>query len=1698
MPTGDSTSTSSSFAQTVGWVDSPSQIARMQMMEERRRGELARIRASITPELVREMDTLASAYGNVVDPGALTSLAQYRAERAQSAPPIPTAEEIGFLEDPVVNAVVNESVDEKLEGGWLSNVHRWAKGAVRNTFAGFEAAWQWSVPKYIRPLLDARENDRSYREALRDEMARPTYAHQFFTSLATGTDFDLGEGWLPGGEVEARYAASGGELGAAAQQFADPESQNYNPTLYQDLEQMAINAPKIDGQPISLGRYTARGLDLEPGTTEYNLLSGLVDGAMYLTDPTNIAAKPVQSALATRRTMGLISTTGRKTIDVQKAADKFLGGGFGQKVINRLAESNNIEDVWSLLSSKGRFASTLDLKLVSAITETSDPTVVRGFLEEALVGGQIRQRPALLRHDIMSKQLPGIKRSMRDIRLLNDMPVDHISIQDMEGGFATLRNALINAKIDPETRAQILSRYAKSESILDIEDVMVEMATHIDHQTQAITGRKLSLAERYQNYFNQTRRELQEQLQKEFGGEFFEDAPWYMDRGEPVKALKATTIAEYTNGTVPVLDVRAVRDAVEKTTAMLDRLGWAGDALQLADHAMRSFMNSVWKPFQLIRGAWSLRVGGEQQMRFAAMGVDNAINSPGQVIATAMGMSDEMLSRTATGDTFTALAEYRNSLQRMSGGWIDDPGRKIRAGKHRTYTPDDPDYINVYVDEMDRLLNDAAARRVARSMYDPEYRTNIPVKKSGLLDEEYGFDVLDEVGEVMGRRGIPLSPDEYSQMKNDGVVDSLYAALDDAISATEVPLDGSVAEGRRFLHRLLDKAKRTGEWGDFEDLLTELASHQTGVGISSLSDVRFQSAISNMATELNLPEDLIRQVISATENLSPAQIKSTSAQTQSEIFDHLVEVLDPDDLMRFFDAAQTTYGDIQQFFVRMMGEVENSRNVPALSQLGVDMSTLPDMLPGAVGETARSPLRLRQHVDGTEEFFGVDAVKEWWWAGEGAPLREQQAADRARAAALDRRQDIIDPVHHALSDRAAADSYIDGMVEQIRMLTNGDEDLLRLIGEGKFQGRTLVPGGRNREIKKALHEKITSGATPQTLYGPDFLEYGQRSENLWRKFTDAAFDMLGTRPDNRFFRDPLYRHTYWERAIEMAPRLSPDEYQKLVKNAEKANISKEMMKRLKETTPTGKALVTDIDFISRKHALDAVRDTLYDLTRRSQMQESFALISPFLDAHREVLSFWTRNAAQNPGIIRKAQIGYEGARETGMFMVNEHGEEVFAWPGGNLVGRTLGLPGMTAEGSIAGLNLVTGSVLPGAGFVVQWPLTMESEIVDSVLGILDPIVEPAFGKGAKDALKDWAAPFGGPESIQEIPESLLPAWMRQFLTGFSEGKIGSREFENLVGQIATANVVQGRYSRDEVQENIADAKETAKQLFMIRGFANSFLPTGFRPKIKVEDINGELFEMELLAREYRDMRERHETEDEAIVEFTAKYGMDPLAISQPKSRQVVPRSTFDMGGAMWEKANPDLTDKYRLVAGLLAPLSGEPAPISVYFDAMREGDIVELSAEQQQLLANNILGQRQFRYFKEQMELTYGNSNNPAVRAMMEEAIATRRAELREELPGFDSFIGTIERPTLDQQLREIEKVVADEKFDTPAAQLLRDYWNMRTSMLAMAQAKGYTLQAKEGAAQERALLTSYGQRLADDHPDFFPIWNRILSRELA
>lgn len=591
------------------------------------------------------------------------------------------------------------------------------KGTVRGVFTVAQAGVEY-VDAVARDV--AREVDRkgliqglatSPASLGRAAAEQPTTASVALADLVSGRKVDLGSGFFPGGRSRETQSA------------------------------LARKVYSIDGHAGTPGRILA-DVVTEPGTKPYNFLSGLVDlGADLALDPVVILGSAGAARRAADKTFTTVSRVGPaklaervgliearvKTFDPVRARNWLDSPEFA-RMADDLAGTSDFNSVWLRTRKK------LPVDEVLRLVDATDPAAVKKVVEEAVFGGRTGRIPTgTLGYDV--------KQATSRVRLLQQMPGKHVDFEDLDDAVEQVDRFQRNAKLPESVISRNNEAVARATSA---PERLAAMAPIMDTVGQVLVNQGIdpATANKMTRLFKDSHEAGRLYAVDRLGRNM--NVPGVMLDPDTLQPLASPHIyAEYLHSTVPLPNARDIRRATLKLGPLLNHPAIKGSTA-LLDFAS----NQVWKPLVLLRGAWTVRVIGEEQIRMGSSGLTSAFAHPLSYISWAASRTPREvasdagpISRTiaAAGRAVTAparksgiagrgevdvmgnlLSEAQEHIDAMSRGSAGFRGPKgtIRMKDMTIWRQGEEGFIPAWGDEIARLASDPLVPRVLRENID--------------------------------------------------------------------------------------------------------------------------------------------------------------------------------------------------------------------------------------------------------------------------------------------------------------------------------------------------------------------------------------------------------------------------------------------------------------------------------------------------------------------------------------------------------------------------------------------------------------------------------------------------------------------------------------------------------------------------------------------------------------------------------------------------------------------------------------------------------------------------------------------------------------------------------------------------------------------------------------------------------------------
>lgn len=682
-----------------------------------------------------------------------------------------------------------------------------------------------------------------------------------------------------------------------------------------------------------------------------------------------------------------------------------------------------------------------------------------------------------------------------------------------------------------------------------------------------------------------------------------------------------------------------------------------------------------------------------------------------------------------------------------------------------------------------------------------------------------------------------------------------------------------------------------------------------------------------------------------------------------------------------------------------------------------------------------------------------DELKEWFWSGDGAKLREAQAS--APGAELFTVRTRPTPGSYAEDGKIlSADDYVDSLFDRVKIKTGGDADLRRWVAEG---------GDLD------LASKFDVG--PQMVQGelPPHMRNGGKAAQYADQATQYLFSALMGRPSNYLSRSPAFKQFYWQRLEELLPFVDEKGAAKILNGAVTNGLDPARLARMRKlaASGTGELKAKAADELAKAFGIQKTHDLLFDIADKNNFDEVMRLVLPFSAAWREILTTWAKLGVEEPRVLRRFQQGIEGARESGFFFPDpQTGEEVFAYPLSDKLNKALfGVPFKTT-GSVSGLNLFSSNPLvPGFGPVVAIPM-----------GKLIP------HKPDWDWARDWFLPFGDPEASLS---GLGPAWLRKVKTGLSDPE-SDRLLGSSVVDVMEYLASTGKYdlSTMEGKKRLEDdAVRKGKLMFLLRGLVQWAGPSApkFQPVTEVKDGQAE-FSSKLAEEFYKLQAEDYQT---AVSKFLDLYGDDALMVFVNKSH-----GGFSPTDELHDfvRTHPGVVDDYGKTYGFFVHTT-DGFSFNEYNRQLATGEKKSLKPSEATDFANAKVAAVKWDKAREKA----GTNPSPEARQWLSEV----REALIADYPGWNPEV--FKAGEVKVAIREVGRAATDPRLvNAPNAEPIRKYMLAREKALAAAKASGLgSFDSAKKAQPIREWLREFADVLVEENPEFAVVWDRLFSREL-
>lgn len=642
------------------WIDPD---VEMNVLEQARQRRLAyqRLAGTLTADQSGRASSLLRRHPNL-SAGLLQALAQ--APQPEEIERRLIEEDDGNWFDRVrdgVGDVVGDVVDVATSGvdSGMDFVYEKAiKPAIRGTFVLADGLAQEVVQRPLTSMLAAAQGEASLYDAYKD------YGDSALVNLVTG-DLDndaeggvLGTGFFAGGRAEAEARSE---------------------------RTLTINGRRADVGQAFAGATVGQFVD--PGSRLYDAVAGVSGFAVDVgLDPlawvTGGASKAVQASRMLRagdasdllRAAGAISGPRRNTVLVEEASNFFRSGDLLSKLKD--ADAYTIAKSW-----RQSRANRLDGDLIQRLGRASTEEEVATVLLDAVAHGDVTQAGVLRGAGFFVKTNPLTTRGPlkflgRNGKYSGLAPTGVLSAgstDELWESAEKLDSLLRQANVEEDFRRVVYNQ------MVDLDEG--DFAGLFDITTDALdyVGRKVGDSDL--SSLKDVAKKYQDELEawRKYGVDSWGDAidvP-FADRklvqnfdGETIETIIPTPqmTSELNSLALSLPDVADIRRAATKNALL--RKVYTSKGWELTADAARGVTRDLFKPLALLRPAYVVRIGAEEQARLAAAGYDSIYNHPFRwLMANVTNRSD---LKTLSGDSLEDTARVMDVITKDAHGRLAD------------------------------------------------------------------------------------------------------------------------------------------------------------------------------------------------------------------------------------------------------------------------------------------------------------------------------------------------------------------------------------------------------------------------------------------------------------------------------------------------------------------------------------------------------------------------------------------------------------------------------------------------------------------------------------------------------------------------------------------------------------------------------------------------------------------------------------------------------------------------------------------------------------------------------------------------------------------------------------------------------------------------------------------------------------------
>jgi hypothetical protein len=700
-----------------------------------------------------------------------------------------------------------------------------------------------------------------------------------------------------------------------------------------------------------------------------------------------------------------------------------------------------------------------------------------------------------------------------------------------------------------------------------------------------------------------------------------------------------------------------------------------------------------------------------------------------------------------------------------------------------------------------------------------------------------------------------------------------------------------------------------------------------------------------------------------------------------------------------------------------------------------------------------------------------------------------------------------------------ARARVNEIATDIRQRTALDPDILDVISTGTLNGDKVVLDLVDRvyettpEFTELVAEKLLDNPQAPDLvpYYPNIRTNAKATRNAnWMYNTFSLY----TKASAAMARNPLWVQAYWKRVTELMPVMDNTEAVSII-GSNVDQLPDYLLDRLNDAAEQASGTLNrkEVTELASLHARDVVDSLLYNgQNNKSYFGYRHQILFMFFDAYREQWATWLK-LMKRPANLHKVDMLTRQLKEFREPFTQEDNsiihndpttnKQVVTVPFSRWIYRTFG---GDAQLVIPTRNLsLVGSTAPGFSPVISILASGWEPTSKSMANVKSSLFPFATGDVSVD-IRDYVIPQFAQyltEGVAGIGSRFAPQldtfWaLLEKVSGPNVEKIKKASVLPIMRQLA-ADVDKYSLTPESRAQLLEDADALSDVYAVIRAFSRAFLPAASITQFFQETKQGTVLQGILLD-EIRNIENevmgKGGTLSQAIATVLDRYGTGVWAMLGSGSETNVPGLQPTKEYQNWVFDNKKIIDTYPNAGGYLGPQEGEyNNKVFVQQTLLNWRQVKDPKVALEE--GANLLADAWYDY--QVSQIPRGQENTTEARQYK----ASVKSEIQQRFPTWSILGGVADAEVRRRlQMNDVKKMINDgEILRMPQGVALKNYMTLRETAIQQMVAADPSVTVNnwtdvEASASLRQYLFDIGKTIAEQTPEFNPIWTNVLVKE--